>query len=65
MNTLTIIDIPVAVDLEHEQMTEIQGGMKKLPFQTNSIGPVTADGDPVDVYVDGVLVNSVRDGFAH
>ena len=40
MNTLTIIDIPVAIDLEHEQMTEIQGGMKKLPFQTNRVGPL-------------------------
>ena len=45
--------------------TERKAVKKKLPFQTNSIGPVTADGDPVDVYVDGVLVNSVRDGFAH
>ena len=65
MNTLTITDIPVAIDLEHEQMTEIQGGMNKLPFQSNRVGLLTADGDPVDVYVDGVLVNSVRDGSAH
>jgi len=39
----------------------------KLPFQTVSPANLltSPDGEPVSVYVDGVLINSVRDGFVH
>jgi len=41
--------------------------MMKLPGQTVSPGSLltSPDGEPVSVYVDGVLINSVRDGFVH
>jgi hypothetical protein len=65
MKTLNINDIPVANDLDKEEMAAIQGGMRKLPFQINHVGLTLADGEPADVYVDGVRVNSVTDGFAH
>ena len=65
MKTLNINDIPSANDLDKEEMAAIQGGMRKLPFQTNRVGLTLADGEPADVYIDGVLVNSVRDGSAH
>ncbi len=53
-------------DLDREAMAAIHGGRMKLPFQRASTeGLATSpDGDPVSVYVDGVLVNSVADGYA-
>lgn len=53
-------------DLEKEAMTAIQGGRMKLPFQRVSTDNLLTDstGDPVSVYVDGVLVNSVTTGYA-
>lgn len=38
-----------------------------LPFQHVSTGGLltSPDGEPVSVYVDGVLVNSVSDGYVH
>jgi hypothetical protein len=67
MNNLTIKDLPVAEDLDREAMTEVHGGRMKLPFQRASVdGLLTSpDGEPVSVYVDGVLVNSVTDGYVH
>ncbi|WP_233850340.1 hypothetical protein [Paraburkholderia sp. HD33-4] len=65
MNTLSINDIPNSAELDHEEMTHIQGGRMKLPGQHVGSILTTADGDPVDVYVDGVLQNSVTDGFYH
>ena len=45
----------------------VTGGMMKLPFQNVSPSQLltTPDGEPVSVYVDGVLINSVSDGFVH
>ncbi|MDR5780859.1 hypothetical protein QCE63_15660 [Caballeronia sp. LZ065] len=66
MNLLTISDIPVAVDLDSEQMKDIHGGRMKLPGQQpKGAILVSPDGEPVSVYVDGSLQNSVSDGFYH
>ncbi|MBB5410457.1 MULTISPECIES: hypothetical protein [unclassified Paraburkholderia] len=65
MNTLTIDDIQNSAELDHQEMTKIQGGRMKLPGQHIGSILTSADGDPVGVYVDGVLQNSVTDGFYH
>ncbi|NUY02623.1 hypothetical protein [Paraburkholderia youngii] len=65
MNTLTIDDIQNCAELDRQEMTTIQGGRMKLPGQHVGSILTSADGDPVGVYVDGVLQNSVTDGFYH
>lgn len=67
MNTLTIKDLSHADELDAKTMSDVHGGMIKLPFQRVSADRLltTPDGDPVSVYVDGVLVNSVSDGYVH
>lgn len=66
MNTLTINDIPASTDLDRESMADIHGGRMKIPGQHVNGNLLTSpDGEPVDVYVDGVLQNSVTDGFYH
>ena len=64
--TMTIKDLSKNEELDREAMAAAQGGMRKLPFQRVSPGDLltTPDGDPVQVYVDGVLVNSVTTGYA-
>jgi hypothetical protein len=66
MSTLTIKDLPAAEELDCKALAAVRGGMMKRPFQRVSIGDLltTPDGDPVSVYVDGVLVNSVTTGYA-
>jgi hypothetical protein len=67
MNMLTIKDLPESKELDHDLMADVHGGRMKLPGQHVSTGNLltSPDGEPVSVYVDGVLVNSVRDGFYH
>jgi hypothetical protein len=65
MNTLTIHDLQKSAELDHEEMANFQGGRMKIPGQHIGSILTTADGDPVDVYVDGVLQNSVVDGYYH
>jgi hypothetical protein len=65
MNTLTINDLQHIAELDHLEMTTIQGGRMKLIGQRTGSLLTTADGDPVGVYVDGVLQNSVTDGYYH
>lgn len=64
--TLTIKDLSRNEELDREAMAAAHGGMRKLPFQRTDINQLltTADGDPVQVYVDGVLINSVTTGYA-
>jgi hypothetical protein len=59
--------VPAQVELSAQDCTAVSGGMMKLPGQTVSPGSLltSPDGEPVSVYVDGVLINSVRDGFVH
>ena len=66
MTTLTIKDLARNEALDQEAMAAARGGMRKLPFQRTDPSQLltTPDGDPVDVYVDGVLVNSVTTGYA-
>jgi len=56
-----------SVELSAGDCDGVAGGMMKLPFQHVSPSQLltTPDGEPVSVYVDGVLINSVRDGFVH
>jgi hypothetical protein len=66
MKTLMITDLSKTEELDRKAMTAVQGGRQKLPFQRVSPDQLLTkpDGDPVLVYVDGVLVNSVTTGYA-
>ncbi len=66
MSTLTLKDLPAKQALDEQTMRDVQGGRMKIPGQRppgNLL--MSPDGEPVSVYVDGVLVNSVTDGFVH
>lgn len=67
MNTLMITDLSVLETLDRKTMATVSGGMRKLPFQRAQVGGLltTPDGDPVVVAVDGVVINSVTDGYVH
>lgn len=67
MKTLIIKDLAKTEELDHKAMADMHGGMRKLPFQRASTSDLltSPDGEPVSVYVDGVLVNSVTDGYVH
>ncbi|WP_118180401.1 hypothetical protein [Paraburkholderia phosphatilytica] len=65
MKTLTIHDLEKSVELDRQEMTDIQGGRIKVIGQHNGTLLTSADGDPVGVYVDGVLQNNVGDGYYH
>jgi hypothetical protein len=55
-----------STQLSEEECAAVAGGRMKLPFQQASINNLlmTPDGEPVQVYVDGVLINSVSTGYA-
>ena len=66
MSTLSLKDLPAEQALDDKQMRDVQGGRMKLPGQRapgNLL--MSPDGEPVSVYVDGVLINSVTDGYVH
>lgn len=66
MTTLTVKDLPAEEGLDSKQMSAVQGGRMKLPGQRPPGDLLMSpDGEPVSVYVDGVLINSVTDGFVH
>ena len=66
MKALSITDLCMSTDLDREAMAEIQGGRMKIIGQhANGAILTSPDGDPVGVYVDGVLQNSVGDGYYH
>lgn len=66
MNALTITDLAAAIDLDRESMADIHGGRMKTIGQ-HGYGTIltSPDGEPVAVYVDGVLQNSAGDGYYH
>ncbi|QAU34953.1 hypothetical protein [Janthinobacterium sp. 17J80-10] len=67
MKILIIKDLSsFSQELEQEAMAAVHGGRMKLPFQRASVDNLltSPQGDPVAVYVDGVLVNSVSTGYA-
>lgn len=66
MATITLTDLAQAVELDHDTMKGLQGGRMKIigPHGYGSI-LTSADGEPVDVYVDGSLQNSVTTGYFH
>jgi hypothetical protein len=66
MKTVTNNDLPKTEELDDQALSAVNGGMMKLPFQRESIGGLLTNqlGDPVAVYVDGLLVNSVSTGYA-
>ncbi len=53
-------------DLSAHQCAEVAGGRMKL---VSAVPPAklltTSDGDPVQVYVDGVRINSPADGYVY
>ncbi|WP_321915803.1 MULTISPECIES: hypothetical protein [unclassified Paraburkholderia] len=65
MTTLTIRDLQKSQALDHEAMARFQGGRMKIIGSHPGSILTSADGDPVAVYVDGVLQNSVSDGYYH
>jgi len=66
MNVVVIADLLRNERLGRNAMSNTRGGMMKRPFQTVSIGNLLTDqlGDPVAVYVDGLLINSPTTGYA-
>jgi hypothetical protein len=64
--TVTIKDLSRNEELDRAAMAAAHGGRQKRPFQRADPNQLltTPDGDPVQVYVDGVLVNSVTTGYA-
>ena len=66
MNTSTIKDLANTEELGDEALSGVVGGMMKRPFQNVGIGDLLTNqlGDPIAVYVDGLLVNSVSTGYA-
>jgi len=65
MTTLTIRDLQKSAELDHRELARFQGGRNKIIGQHPGSLLTSADGDPVGVYVDGVLENSVGDGYYH
>jgi hypothetical protein len=63
--SLKINNISLIEELSDEAATAISGGRAKLPWETYDKAPglTSADGEPVQVYVDGVHVNSVSTGY--
>jgi hypothetical protein len=53
--------------LSTDECAAVAGGRFKLPFQHVHPNQLLTDavGDPVSVYVDGVLINSVTTGYVH
>ncbi|MBE9168612.1 hypothetical protein IQ238_14210 [Pleurocapsales cyanobacterium LEGE 06147] len=68
INSLKISELSLIEELSDESAAAISGGRINLnQFQTFSEPLpklITSDGDPIDVYIDGVRVNSVDTGFA-
>ena len=64
--TVTIKDLARNEELDRAAMAAAQGGRQKLLGQHADPSQLlmTPDGEPVDVYVDGVRVNSVTTGYA-
>jgi len=52
-------------ELDRKAKAAVHGGRMKLASQHTGGLLTSPDGDPVSVYVDGVLVNSVSDGYVH
>lgn len=66
MPSLIIRSLDAVEELDRLKMADVHGGRMKLPFQRASVDNLltSPQGDPVAVYVDGVLVNSVSSGYA-
>jgi hypothetical protein len=65
MSTIVIHDLEESKELDAKAMSKISGGRMKLPSSGISPifnAPLAGDGQPYSVYVDGLLVNSVRTG---
>lgn len=64
MSNIVIHDLDASKELDAEAMSKISGGRMKIIGGMSSpiIAPLAPDGQPYSVYVDGLLVNSVRTG---
>jgi bacteriocin-like protein len=64
LNKIDISDLTPLEELSDEALSTISGGRYKKPLSEHgTVGLSTPDGDPIDVYVDGVRVNSVTTGY--
>lgn len=65
MSTIVIHDLDESKELDAKAMSKISGGRFKIPGKTLTTGSLltSPDGEPVSVYVDGVLINSVSTGY--
>lgn len=64
LTSINISDLPLVEDISDEAASAISGGLYKRPFSRPSTERLSSpDGEPVAVYVDGVLVNSVTTGY--
>ena len=62
--SLKISELSLREELSDEAATAISGGRFKKPWETVvNPGLSSVDGDPVQVYVDGIRVNSVSTGY--
>jgi hypothetical protein len=66
MQTLLLKDLPRNAALDRDAMATVRGARNKLPHQQVSPGDLLTNnlGDPVAVYVDGLLINSPTTGYA-
>lgn len=64
MSIIVIHDLEESKELDASAMSKISGGRMKIPggISTTGNAPLAPDGQPYSVYVDGLLVNSVRTG---
>jgi hypothetical protein len=64
MSNIVIHDLDESKELDAKAMSKISGGRMKIPggISPTINAPLAGDGQPYSVYVDGLLVNSVRTG---
>jgi hypothetical protein len=64
MSNIVIHDLAESKELDAKAMSKISGGRFKIPGAISPTinVPLAPDGQPYSVYVDGLLVNSVRTG---
>lgn len=65
MSKIVIHDLVESKELDAKAMSKISGGRMKIPGRQIATGSflATPDGEPIDVYVDGILTNSVSTGY--
>ena len=65
MKTVMLKDLSRNEELDPKAMAGVRGGRINEPKPGRVKLLTSADGDPVAVYVDGILINDVGDGYVH